>query len=165
MGMRGIGVGWHDPPMLTEALIAYAHFLAILTMVVFLSSEAALCRHEWLNAAVIRRLATVDRIVTIAAVAVLLTGIARTVWGHKGAGWYWHQPLLHLKLSLYVLGAVLAYKPRAAFRRWVADLDAKGVFPGEAEIKSVRRSVMIQAHILAVVPLVAAFLARGVWAK
>ena len=150
--------------MLTQALLAYAHFLAILTMVVFLSSEAALCRQEWLNAAVVRRLVTVDRIVSVAAVAVLLTGVARATWGDKGASWYWHQPLLHLKLSLYVLGAVFAFKPRQAFRRWQRELDAKGVFPGEAEIKATRRSVMIQAHILAVVPLVAAFLARGAWA-
>ena len=32
--------------MTQEALLAYAHILAILTMVVFLTSEAALCRPE-----------------------------------------------------------------------------------------------------------------------
>jgi putative membrane protein len=48
--------------MTLEALLAYAHLLAILTMVVFLASEAALCRAEWLNAAVVQRLARVDMI-------------------------------------------------------------------------------------------------------
>ena len=42
---------------MTEALLAYAHFVAILSVVVFITSEAALCRAEWLNAAVVRRLA------------------------------------------------------------------------------------------------------------
>ena len=39
--------------MTAEALLAYAHLLSILTMVVFLGSEAALCRKEWMNAAVV----------------------------------------------------------------------------------------------------------------
>ena len=47
--------------MLLESLLAYAHFVAILSVVVFVTSEAALCRVEWLNAAVVRRLARVDR--------------------------------------------------------------------------------------------------------
>ena len=59
--------------MTTEALLAYAHFLAILTMTVFLASEAALCRKEWLNAAVVERLARVDLIYGISAIVVLLT--------------------------------------------------------------------------------------------
>ena len=47
---------------MTEALLAYAHFVAILMLVVFVTSEAALCRPEWMNAAVVRRLARVDLI-------------------------------------------------------------------------------------------------------
>ena len=39
--------------MTLEALLAYAHILAILTLVVFISSEAALCRPEWMNAKVV----------------------------------------------------------------------------------------------------------------
>ena len=74
--------------MTLEALLAYAHFLAILTLVVFISSEAALCRVEWMNAKVVERLAVVDRIYGIAAGAVLLTGVARTWWGMKGAAWF-----------------------------------------------------------------------------
>ena len=53
--------------MTTEALLAYAHILAFLTLVVFVSSEAALCRPEWLNATIVERLVTVDRIYGIAA--------------------------------------------------------------------------------------------------
>ncbi len=35
--------------MLLESLLAYAHFVAILSVVVFITSEAALCRAEWLE--------------------------------------------------------------------------------------------------------------------
>ena len=81
-------------------MLAYLHFIAIFTLIVFLSSEAALCRSEWLNAASLRRLAAIDRIYGIAAIVVLATGFARTYWGVKGFAWYWHQPLLHAKVFL-----------------------------------------------------------------
>ena len=53
--------------MILESLLAYAHILAILTLVVFLASEAALCRVEWLNAAVVERLGKIDMVYGIAA--------------------------------------------------------------------------------------------------
>ncbi|MBI3384395.1 MAG: DUF2214 family protein [Aquabacterium sp.] len=151
--------------MLIESLLAYAHFVAILSVVVFLTSEAALCRSEWLNAAVVRRLARLDVIYLAAAIAVLLTGLARTWWGVKGMGWYWHQPLLHIKLTLFVLIGLISIKPTLAFMRWRKQLDATGALPNEAEVRGVRRLVMIEAHLLVLVPLAATLLARGVWAR
>jgi putative membrane protein len=147
--------------MTLEALLAYAHFLAILTLVVFISSEAALCRIEWMNAKIVERLAVVDRIYGIAAGAVLLTGLARTWWGVKGASWYWHQPLLHLKLGLFIAVGLMSIKPTLMFIRWRRALRAGGALPAEAEVKTARKWVMIQAHIIAVIPLAAVFLARG----
>jgi putative membrane protein len=147
--------------MTLEALLAYAHFLAILTLVVFISSEAALCRVDWLNAKVVERLAVVDRVYGIAAGAVLLTGLARTWWGVKGTSWYWHQPLLHLKLALFIAVGLMSIKPTIMFIRWRKALRASGALPSEAEVKTARKWVMIQAHIIALIPLAAVFLARG----
>ena len=151
--------------MLLESLLAYAHFVAILSVVVFVTSEAALCRAEWLNAAVVRRLARVDVIYLLAALAVLLTGVARTGWGMKGMGWYWQQPLLHLKLTLFVIIGGLSIPPTLAFRRWVRQLDAHGTLPEAAEVRRVRRLVMIQAHIMVLIPLAGSLLARGFWMR
>jgi putative membrane protein len=151
--------------MTLEALLAYAHLLAILTMVVFISSEAALCRTDWLNAKVVERLAGVDRIYGIAAGAVLLTGVARTYWGVKGTFWYWSNGLLHLKLALFVAVGLISIKPTMMFIRWRKELRATGALPDEAQVKQARRWVMIQAHIIALIPLAAVFLARGFGAK
>ena len=148
--------------MLTEALLAYLHFSAILAVVVFLTSEAALCRVEWMNAAVVRRLARVDFLYMLAAIALLATGIARTVWGIKGAGWYWHQPLLHLKLTLFIVIGLMSIKPTIMFIRWRKRLEADGSLPAEAEIRQARRWVMIEAHLLVLIPLAATLLARGI---
>ena len=147
--------------MTLEALLAYAHILAFLTMVVFLASEAALCRVAWLNAAVVQRLARIDLIYGIAALAVLLTGLARITWGVKGAAWYWSHPLLHVKLTLFVVLALLSIGPTRAFRRWRREWQAGGALPPEAQITAARKLVMWQAHLLPLIPLAAVFLARG----
>jgi putative membrane protein len=147
--------------MTLEALLSYAHLLAILTLVVFISSEAALCRIEWMNAKVVERLGKVDLIYGIAAGAVLLTGVARTWWGVKGADWYWTNGLLHLKLALFVVVGLMSIKPTLMFRRWARAVRADGSLPTEAQVRTARKWVMIQAHIVAVIPLAAVFLARG----
>jgi putative membrane protein len=151
--------------MTLEAILAYLHLLAILTMVVFIASEAALCRVQWLNAAVVERLAKVDMVYGIAAIAVLATGVARTWWGIKGTAWYWTNPLLHVKLTLFIIIAVISVFPTLTYFRWRKALRSAGTLPGEAEIRKTRRLVMIQAHLLALIPLVAVFLARGFGAR
>lgn len=147
--------------MTLEAILAYLHLLAILTMVVFISSEAALCRVQWLNAAVVERLAKIDLVYGIAAIAVLVTGIARTVWGVKGTSWYWTNPLLHVKLTLFIVIGVISIFPTLTYMRWRKTLRVTGTLPAEADIRKTRKLVMVQAHLIAVIPLVAVFLARG----
>src|SRR3954452_11199624 len=138
--------------MTLEALLAYAHFLAILTLVVFISSEAALCRPEWLNAKVVERLSGVDRVYGIAAGAVLLTGLARTWWGINGTAWYWSNGLLHLKVGLFVAVGLMSIKPPMMFSRWRRELRATGAMPQDAEVRTARKWVMAQAHIIALIP-------------
>ena len=147
--------------MTTEALLSYAHILAILTMTVFLASEAALCRAEWLNAAVVERLVKLDIIYGVSALAVLLTGVARIVWGAKGMGWYLTNPLMHVKFTLFIVMALLSIKPTLAYRRWRQALRASGALPDAQQLTRTRRLVMLQAHTLPLLPLAAVFMARG----
>ncbi|MEG0920708.1 MAG: DUF2214 family protein [Comamonas sp.] len=147
--------------MTMEAFLACIHLLALLTMVVFLSSEASLCRNEWMNAAVVQRLARLDRIYGIAALAVLATGLARLFLGAKGVTWYVGQPLFHLKMTLFVIGMLLSFKPTAVFRRWLRQLRDNGALPAAAEVQSTRKWIMWQAHLIPVIAAVAVFYARG----
>ena len=147
--------------MTLEAFLAAFHLVAILTLVVFLSSQAALCRPEWMNAAVVQRLARLDLIYGITAGILLLTGIARVVWGAKGMGWYLSQPMLHLKVTLFVLAAVLSIKPSITFRRWLKAWQADGSLPSEEAVRTTRRWVMWQAHLIPVIAVIAVFWARG----
>jgi len=147
--------------MTLEALLAYAHILAFLTLVVFLASEAALCRVEWMNEAVVRRLGRLDLIYGISAAVVLLTGLARIYFGVKGSAWYWTHPLLHLKLTLFVVIGGLSIAPTRSFIRWRRTLDAGGGLPSPEAVRRTRRLIMWQAHLLPLIPLAAVFLARG----
>ena len=145
-----------------EALLAYAHILAILMAVTFLASETALCRTEWLNAAVVERLVRIDLLWGISALCVLASGLARSYWGMKGAPWYWGQPLLHAKLTLFALVLLLAVAPTRRFARWQATLRSGGSLPSAPDVQATRRLVMIEAHALVVLPLLGVWLARGI---
>lgn len=147
--------------MTLDAILQYLHLSAIFTVVVFLTSQAALCRGEWLNAKVVERLGTVDRIYWIAMGAVLLTGAVRLFVGAKPPSFYGANWLLHLKVVMFLLMGALSIGASRAFARWRRRLGETGTVPDEAEIRRVRRLVMRAAHILPLIPLPAAFLARG----
>lgn len=147
--------------MTLEAILASLHIVAILTAVVFLSSEAALCRAEWMSEAVVRRLARLDMIYGLAALALLLSGIARIVWGAKGMTWYVSQPLFHLKMLLFFGAALLSLRPTFAIRRWLKTLAADGSLPAPEAVRAVRTWIMVQSHIIPVIAVVAVFWARG----
>ncbi len=147
--------------MILDAALAYLHFAAILTAVVFVASQAALCRPEWLNATAVRRLVRVNTIYLVALVLVLLSGAARAQWGAKGPEWAWTQPLLHLKLTLTLVMLVMAVGPTRRYAAWAARLDSGGALPDAAEVQATRRSVMIASHLMLIVPLAAVLLARG----
>jgi putative membrane protein len=147
--------------MTLEAILASLHLVAFLTLVVFMSSQAALCRPEWLNEAVVKRLVKLGALVAVVLLLVLLTGVARVVWGVKGGAWYGGQPLFHVKTTLFLLVVVLAIRPLFIFRRWHAQLQAGAGLPAASEIKAARRWVMGAAHLVPVIAVVAVFWARG----
>lgn len=148
--------------MLLESALSFFHLVAIFTMVVFMASETALCRSEWMNAAVVHRLVRLDLIYGIAALCVLLAGLARTFWGMKGFGWYWSQPLLHFKLTMLVVIGLISLKPTFTFLRWRRVLVATGALPAPEEVRATRRWIMISTHLIGLLLLAAVLLARGV---
>jgi putative membrane protein len=147
--------------MLLEATLAYLHLISILTWVVFIGSSAALTRAEWLNQAALARLAQVDRIAAIAAMAVLFTGIARVAFGIKGAGWYGGQPLLWVKFALWLVMVIVGGRASRRIQGWQRACAAGRGLPAADEVAAVRKRLMAASHLMVVVPLVAVCLARG----
>ena len=69
--------------------------------------------------------------------------------------------LLHLKLGMFIVVGLISIAPTLRFIRWRRELRATGKLPGEDEVKGARKLVMLQAHIIPLIPLAAVFLARG----
>lgn len=147
--------------MTAEMLLAFVHYTAILMLVSFLAAELALCRTEWINRAVIARLARLDSWYGVSSLLVLVSGLLRMYLGIKGSAWYWNQWELWAKLFVFAGIGALSTIPTLRFRRWHrVSVRDEAFRPHTQELRSTRHILMIEAHALIVMPLLAAMLAR-----
>ena len=147
--------------MWIDAILAYLHFLSIFALLWFFAREWTL-----LNAGAAAldpaRLAWADAGFGISAGAVLLSGAARAVFGLKGWAFYAHSPVFHVKIGLFVLIGLISIAPTRAFLRWRAAARADaGYRVAAADWSRARRLLLIEMHLLALIPLAAVIMARG----
>ncbi|WP_296228723.1 DUF2214 family protein [Ralstonia sp. UBA689] len=148
--------------MWSDALLAYLHYISIFTMIVFLSAEAVVLRPD-MTPEIRQRLARYDAVFGMAALAVLITGGLRVFYGAKGAAFYLHNPVFHIKLGLFILVGLLSIMPTVAILRWKKQGKTLPDFvPTPSEIAKVRRWVMIESHLIVFIPLAAVLMARGI---
>ena len=147
--------------MILDAIFAYLHYTAIFILFAFIS-VAAIALREPLDAAGIRRMVRLDLWTFGSAMAALATGMLRLVWGAKGAEFYLSSWPFFAKVGLFLAIAGISIGPTLTFVRWrrMLDHDAGFVVP-EAEQKKIRRIVMVQLHLAALIPVFAVMMARG----
>lgn len=148
--------------MLISALVAFVHHLAAFAIAATLVVELVTLRGE-LTVASARRLLNVDRIYGIAAVAIIVVGIARVVWFEKGATYYLHSAPFIAKMILFAAIGLLSIRPTMTFLSWREAL-AENLVPTLASDKqrALRSIVHIELALLAVLILCAALMAKGV---
>jgi len=150
--------------MLTDAVLAFLHFLAIFVLITLMAAEAVVLRPD-ITPATVRRLSLYDGFYFLSAMAVLATGLARLFYGAKGVDFYLHNPWFHAKMTVFVIIALCSLPPTFAFSRWRKQARHLPDFvPTPAEIKKARRWVMIEAHLVILLPLCAVMMARGIGA-
>lgn len=148
--------------MLSDALLAFLHYAAIFTLVAALTAEAVVLR-PGLTPAALRRLALYDLVYFLCAMAALATGLARLFYGAKGMGFYMQNPWFHAKITVFVVIALCSLPPTLKFQRWRRQSRTLPDFvPMPSELKTARRWVMIEAHLLILLPLCAVMMARGI---
>jgi putative membrane protein len=141
---------------MAEPLIAYLHYLSIIITGGFLVGELLLCR-PGITPDQVRRLPVVDVVFFVSALVALATGLLRLFFYAKGVEFYVANPFFWVKMALYVAIASLSITPTRAFIRWKRD----GGGPSGGEIAGVRRLIHIELVLLALMPLMAVLMARG----
>jgi putative membrane protein len=151
--------------MLRDALLAFAHYLSIFATAFFLLLEWVRCREPvTLNRA--RLLAKMDGFYGAAALAALATGFARVFYGAKGSSFYFANPVFNVKLGVYIVVALLSIPVTVAFFRWRKALSREHgevTVPARA-IRRVRALLLAEILLLALLPLLAVLMARGIGA-
>ena len=93
----------------------------------------------------------------------IAAGLARVFWGVKGADFYGAQPFFWAKMAAFAVVGLVSIAPTRKFISWVKRYGKDAAFVvAEADAKSVRRLVMVELHLLVLVPLFAALMARGI---
>ena len=147
---------------MASALTAYLHYAAMIAIAVIL-----IVQHMWcvpgLTGARIRLLAQVDRIYMVAAVLALASGAARVIWFGKGISFYVHNPVFYIKLALFVAVGLLSIPPTLQYLRWLRALESGAADAApEYQVLRVRRYVLVELILFALIPLMATFMARGI---
>ena len=109
-----------------------------------------------------RRLQRTDNVYGLAAAAVLVIGGMRVAWFEKPSGYYLHDLYFIIKLSAFILTALISIYPTVVFLSWNKALRA-GQAPelsGE-RARRVRLCLMLQLTLIVVILACAALMARG----
>jgi putative membrane protein len=148
--------------MTATVIWASIHYIGILLLFAFLMAETLLWR-SGIDGPTMRRLLKLDAGVGLAALAVLISGVARAGWTEKGWAFYAANPWFHAKVSLFVLVALLSLYPTVTFLRWRRTLAGGGVPPvDERQFQRVRRVLGAELHLMLLIPILAVLMARGV---
>ncbi|HZR36565.1 MAG TPA: DUF2214 family protein [Nevskia sp.] len=147
--------------MLLDAALAYLHFIAILLLASLMSAEALLLRPSVAQQSS-RWIARLDLGVGLSAIAVVASGLSRAVWGAKGWAYYAHNPVFHAKIGVFVLIGLMSIIPTVLFLRWARrHRELPGYAVPAEEVRRARRWVLIELHLLPLLPLFGVMMSRG----
>lgn len=147
--------------MTADALLAYLHCIAIFIFFGFLTAAFMQMRGR-IDAGTVRSLKRCDAWIGAAAGATLVTGLLRLFAGAKGVAFYVNNPVFWAKVAVFVIVGLMAIPTGKALGRWVRAAQADASFVAdESEQRVMKKRVLLQIHLLALVPLAAVFMARG----
>jgi putative membrane protein len=146
-----------------STLLAFLHHVGAFALVSAVAVELALIRQE-LTLASARKLQAADRLLGIAAGALLVIGLLRVFYFEKGPDYYFHSHAFTAKFSIFVAVGLLSIIPTLEFLSWRKLLSA-----GQVPVISAKKRRLVTAVIhgellsIVLILLFAAIMARGGW--
>lgn len=147
---------------MTDLILAILHHLLVFALFSIFAVQMALVR-PGLRASTVSRLARLDGAYGGIALAVIIVGFARAIFGLKGWDYYSTYWVFWAKVGAFLLVGLLSVPPTLRFRRWLgaAKADAGYIVPDD-EVGAVRTWLGREGLVLLLIPILAAMLARGV---
>ena len=148
--------------MLVHWFLAAIHLLAFALGFWAILSRGTAFRRLAAGLGEARSVLVADNLWGISAVILLVTGGMRASAGYeKGADYYLHQPLFHLKMTLFVLILLLEIAPMITLIKWRM-AQARGVAIDAGRSKLFARISHIEALLVMLMVVAATGMARGV---
>ena len=146
---------------MVDLLLAIVHHLLAFGIAAAITAQLVLVR-PGMQPPAVQLAAKYDIALGIMSMALVAIGFARVFFGAKGAAFYLHHHVFWTKVVLFAIVGLLSIKPTRAFLRWrKAQAADAGFAPEEVEIRAIRKTLMTEIHIFALLPIAAAAMARG----
>lgn len=148
---------------MTDLALAIVHHLIVFGIASVLAAELALMRPAAMSPQTVRLLGRFDAAYGLLALAILVVGFLRVKFGVKGAGFYMHNPMFWAKIGAFAAVGLISIKPTLRILAWqkLARADAAFV-PALDEVGLLRRTMLLEIHVFALIPIFAAMMARGI---
>jgi putative membrane protein len=148
---------------MTDLVLAIVHHLIVFGIAAALAAELALMRPAAMSPQTVRLLGRFDAAYGIMALAILVVGFLRVQFGAKGPDFYMHNPVFWAKIGAFAAVGLISIRPTLRILAWqkLAKADAAFV-PALDEVNALRRTMLLEIHVFALIPIFAAMMARGI---
>lgn len=148
---------------MSDFLLASIHHLIVFGIAAVLAAELALMRPAAMSAQTVRLLGRFDAVYGLLALAILAAGFIRVWYGAKGPDFYWQNPMFWAKIAAFAAVGLLSIQPTLRIAAWKKASQADVAFvPSLQEVGKLRRVLLVEIHVFALIPIFAAAMARGI---
>lgn len=148
--------------MLMHWFLGAVHLLAFAVAFAAVLARGTALRRMVIEGADVRRALLADNGWGLAAAVLLITGLLRAFAGYeKGTDYYLHQPLFHIKMTLFIIILLLEIWPMVVLIKWrIALRHGASIDIGRATLFA--RISHLQALLIVLMAIAASGMARGV---
>ena len=148
---------------MTDLVLAIVHHLIVFGLASVLAAELALMRPAAMSPHTVQLLGRFDAAYGVLALAILVVGFLRVKYGVKGPAFYMHNPVFWAKIGAFAAVGLISIKPTLRILAWQKRARADAAFlPALDEIGALRRVMLLEIHVFALIPIFAAMMARGI---